>query len=132
MGMYTEMVMAVELKNDTPQQVRDVLGSMTGVEEVEYSTPNHPLFQAARWKWMLNGDSAYFEGDSRSTLTEKYLGYHTLTIRCNIKNYDGELEKFLEWITPYVSSKGFAGYTRYEETEDPTLIYFDETGLVRR
>ena len=31
----------------------------------------------------------------------------------------------LDWLEPYIVTEGFIGYMRYEEWEDPTLIYND-------
>lgn len=38
-----------------------------------------------------------------------------------LKNYDSEIEEFLDWLEPYIGTEGFIGYMRYEEWEDPTL-----------
>ena len=50
---------------------------------------------------------------------------HFLCIRSNVKNYDGEIQHFIDWITPCLDKHpgDFLGFRRYEETEDPTLIY---------
>lgn len=94
--------------------------------------PDHPLFKTDRWGILLRCDSAYFAGDTNSYITRedfdlelKYSPY--LTIRSNLKNYDLEIELFLDWISQYVRypTGECAGYFRCEECSEPTLIYFN-------
>jgi hypothetical protein len=129
MGMYTELVMAIELKNDTPHDVLSIVNYMCeGDEEIinDVEIPDHALFKTSRWDFMLRSDSYYFDGTTNSFLNVDYLypdkpSYY-LNIRCNLKNYDDEIEKFIDWITLYSDTKGFIGYKRYETEEEPTLI----------
>lgn len=130
MGMYTELVMAVELKKDTPNAVIEVLKYMVGDIEDEPSMPKHELFEADRWRFMLRCDSYYFDGVTNSILKSDWVSNsYYLTVRSNLKNYNSEIEKFIDWITPYVnlsysdSNRMFVGYSRYEESDEPTLIY---------
>ena len=125
MGMHTELVMACELKGNVPGEVIETLKYMVGDSEYLATVPVHALFTADRWKSMLRCDSYYFDGDTHSTLRYDDIGKsYILNIRCNLKNYCSEIEKFLDWIIPYSNTNGFVGYTRYEEDENPTLIYF--------
>lgn len=125
--MYTEFHFNVELKKDIPDEVWDVLEYMTGVvvEEPE-RLPEHPLFGDTRWRFMLRCSSAYFPHD---TATSFYTAWADkapfLNVRCNLKNYNDEIELFIHWIAPYVveTSNDFVGFYRYEASEHPTLIY---------
>jgi len=125
--MYTELNCAFALSKNTPQQIVDLLLYMTGQSSTEPATlPPHPLFGDTRWDSMLRGASAYFDGDSHSTVRlDEFSGKHRVTIRCNFKNYDDEIRRFIDWITPHIDSLpgDFIGYTRYEDTELPTLLY---------
>ena len=128
MGMYTELVFACELKKEVPGEVIELLEFMVGKTNIEPMTPNHPLFGNTRWRMMLKSDSYYFDGDTHSTIRfDKISQSHYLTIRCNLKNYDSEIELFLDWIKQYVDLiedyPEFKGYYLYEEAEKPTLIY---------
>ena len=126
MGMYTEFHYNAELKRDIPDDVRQVLEFMVGDREQEPATPEHSLFtEETRWRFMLCGDSYYFDADTYSTLRDDKQGGTYLCIRCNLKNYDGEIEKFCEWLRPYIDKCGgeFLGFSRYEESEQPTLIF---------
>lgn len=53
-----------------------------------------------------------------------------INIRSNLKNYDSEIEKFLDWIVPYIGTNGFIGYTRSEDDDDPTLVYIEDGAVV--
>ena len=126
MGMYTELVLAVEFRSDTPAYVFDMLKIMIddrGVPET-ILLPDHPLFKTDRWAYMLRCDSACFPGESYVKLDESRM-FTELTLRCSLKNYDSEIEWFLDFIKPYLQTNGYLGYMRYEEYDYPTLIYND-------
>ena len=75
---------------------------------------------------MLLCDSYYFKADTHSTLRyDEISETWFLCVRCNVKNYQNEIEKFVDWILPYCDTLpgDFLGFSRYEETEKPTLIY---------
>jgi hypothetical protein len=127
MGMYTELVLGVKLRNCTPDNVIDILKYMLDPERTELNVelPDHPLFKTQRWKYMLVSDSAYFGGHTESSIEEDdgIFTSHTLNVRCNLKNYDSEIELFLHFIEPWIRDDGFIGYTRYEEDVCPELIF---------
>jgi hypothetical protein len=125
--MYTELNCAFSLSTDTPPQILEILLYMTGQSSTEPAElPPHPLFVAARWNGMLTSSSAYFDGDPHSTVRlDEIGGQYRVTIRCNFKNYDDEITKFIDWITSHIDalSGDFIGYSRYEDAEVPTLPY---------
>lgn len=125
MGMYTELHYNAKLIDNAPDNVLAVLQFMVEGGE-EPSTPNHELFSASRWRYMLRCDSCYFDADTRSTLRwdEDTEGWY-LCIRCNLKNYENEIEKFVAWVRPFVDKEpgDFLGFIRYQETEQPTLLF---------
>ncbi len=128
MGTYTELVLAIKIKTTDTTYI-DILNFMINDKEAEIKS-NHPLFSTQRWVSMLQSDSYYFDGTSHSEFFyDKIPHSWFLTVRCNLKNYDGEINKFLDWIKPVSSTFGFVGYTRHEEQESPTLIYFDENQI---
>ena len=128
MGMYKELHFNVELKKDTPDTVTNVLKHMLGGrQEDPYAPPKHEFFKTSRWNWMFNSDSFYFKADTHSTMRYcQTSNAYYLCLRFNVKNYDGEIEKFLDWIMPYVDAfdGDFFGFFRYEESDAPTLIHF--------
>ena len=129
MGMYTELVLGVNLVRDVPKEVIDILEFMISgtFEDPEPITPDHPLFKTDRWRTMLQSDSYYFGGFSNSLISAPRFkdDVYRLSIRSNLKNYDSEIELFLNWLTPYIETRGFIGYMRYEEYDDPWLIYYE-------
>lgn len=130
MGMYTEFHFNVELIENVPQEIIDILNYMLnkGTQE-PLPEPDHPLFKTSRWRRMLRSDSYYFAADTHSTLRYDDIGHsYYLCIRCNLKNYDNIIEKFIDWIMPYLYQypEDFLGFSRYENTEQPTLIYMKE------
>ena len=131
MGMYTELVIAVELKYD--RDMLHILEYLTGKRRImEVSIPEHKFFKCERWERMLTWDSAYFDGITHSEIEEGWEERTIyLTARCNLKDYDHEIENFLDWISPSILTDGFIGYTRYEEFDYPTLIFCDEEGKIR-
>lgn len=131
MGMYTELHFNAELNRDVPESVLAALRYMVGAEDAEPATlPDHPLFKTERWPYMLRCDSYYFPADTHSTLRlDDIAKAWYLCIRSNLKNYDDEIGKFLDWVSPYVfAGTECLGYYRYEETDDPTLIYKSQAG----
>lgn len=126
MGMYTELHFNAQLKRDTPKQVIDTLAYMNWQVQDEPSIlPKHELFGKSRWDFMLRCSSSYFALSPASSVDwDEDSRCYYLHVRCNLKNYNDEIESFLDWIMPYIDSGGEClGYYRYEEENDPTLIY---------
>jgi hypothetical protein len=126
MGMYTEIMFRADLVADVPDDVIDVLRVMTGEISSIAKTPSHPLFEEDRWDILGTGSSAYFPGGFRSRVSLGfYSGQWTVALHGNIKNYGSEIEKFFDWIDPYVdgSEGDFLGYSLYEENDVPTMYF---------
>lgn len=137
MGMYTELNIAVELNLD--ENTRKILEFMVNDEgDIDFTIPDHPLFhlKTGRWRMMLGCDSFYFPHTADSSLINRVVwrdpdsSERILNVRCDLKDYEGEIDMFLDWIYPYAKTRGFIGYTRYEECDNPTLIYFTDSGVV--
>ncbi len=125
MGMYTELHFNAEIIKDAPEEVIEILEYMVNKETTYKTIPNHEFFITERWKSLFSSDSYYFSADTHSTFRYDKIGQcYYLCVRSNIKNYGSEIEKFIDWIMPYVvSSDEFLGFYRYEESREPTLIY---------
>ena len=132
MSMYTEIYVKAVLKEDVNINVIDVLKYMLGMDNIELEDlilPNHSLFTTNNWHYMLRSGSYYhvpyvvslFEYNN---ISENYY----LVVRSDFKNYQGEVEKFFDWISPHVEKDGdktFIGYSLYEEDYEPTLYYVE-------
>jgi len=124
--MYTELHFNSELRSDTPKEVIKVLKFMLKGLGKEPELPNHELFKKGSvWRFMFNTDSYYFDADTHSTLRFDIISdSYYLCLRFNIKNYNSEIENFINWIKPYTNKRNgdFLGFMRYEEDEDPIII----------
>lgn len=132
MGMYTELNIGVKIC-PTPT-VEQKLNYMLG-EDTEDVYIEHPLFtDQTRWESMLLSDSYYFDyrSDSKLFIDNLYPDepMYFLNVLCNLKNYNEGIEKFMDWLCPYIETKGFLGYKRYEEDKNPTLIYKENGKIV--
>lgn len=124
MGMYTEIVISTRIKN-IPEVV-EVLKYMAGITETQPKLPDHPLFKTPRWTCLFKMSSYYFT--PRATVLFEWDdigGYWCLISRSDLKNYDQEIEQFFDWIKSFVDHAygEMIGYSRYEETREPTIWY---------
>lgn len=129
MGMYTELHFNSELKKEIPASILNVLAFMVGIHEDEpKELPKHKLFNTTHWQYMLRTNSYSFDADTISTLKyDDISDSWYLCIRTNFKNYDSKIEHFIDWVMPYLNkyvTGEFLGFYRYEEDEQPTLIYY--------
>ena len=128
MGMYTEIYVNVDLKKETPDDIIKVLKAMCGMlpdQECSEVLVDYP----DRWVCLFSNMSYYTPCTSCRFLNfDKISNEWSLLGKGDIKNYEGEIEKFFEWIMPYVDGYpgDFIGYSRYEEDQKPTLIFLPE------
>lgn len=132
MGMYTEYHLRFELVNNP--NVREFFQSWLtwdvggyGIEVPDTEEFKHEFFQCERWMWLPYSSSFYFpQGGKSGSYTPWGIDDHfDVTLTGSIKNYDFEIEKFIDWVKPYVYGHGFMGYHLYEEDTEPTLVYKD-------
>lgn len=134
MGMYTEMVAAFDLPKASEKDIKIIKYMLDeGEKPLEVFDEDHPLFHTDRWDCMLRCGSYSFYGKPCHVFEyDNIRKSHALTVRFNLKNYCDEIRKFLDWVYPKAEHSGFVGYYRYEEYEDPTLIYFTDKGIEYR
>ena len=120
MGMYTELVLKAEVKRDLPQDVEAVLQHLFNGNDAPDVLPSHPFFECDRWGHVGTCSSYYHIPFAMSNYSEGYI-----FSRSDLKNYGGEIEKFIDWLTPYLNEfKGYCiGWTWYEEADKPTLLF---------
>jgi hypothetical protein len=127
MGMYTELFMTAELRQDASQIVKDVvlfLFGDTATAVMPKELPDHAFFACHRWDCIGSMGSYYFTPFALSKAIDDGIGNAVyFTTRSDLKNYDDEIGLFIDFIKPYLATQGFIGYYRYEENEHPTLIY---------
>lgn len=128
MGMYTELVMSCRIKDDPT--IINILKYMIGEEIDKPILPAHSLFKTDRWNFMLQCSSYYFVPDVVHLLKYDEIGkYWSFINRSDFKNYDDEINKFIDWITPNLEDTfgTMIGYSRYEEDKEPIIYYSKET-----
>lgn len=127
MGVYTELIFQGEVKFDIPKQIQELFDYFFGDSEELYlyidkrdKLPDHCFFDCPRWRHIGHMSSYYF-----TPFPLRYMqGKKFVFLRCDLKNYDNEIELFLDWIRPYMVD--FYGWHWYEEDEQPT--FFVERG----
>lgn len=125
MGMYTELIFGASLLEDTPKEVIETLEYMLDNDKPK---PESFLFSEGRHSWMFQSGSYYFGVNKavNKMWFDDISKTHHISIRCNFKNYENEIETFLEWIKPYIESgsgaKEIYAFVIYEEAELP-IIY---------
>jgi hypothetical protein len=133
MGMYSELILGVELHPNTPENVINILkflcredGYFPLPENVTY--PDHPFFRTVSYESIFSYMRNSFDSTPGSTfIFEDYSKSFILIVRAHLPNYQLEYEYFLDWLAPYCQTGTdfieFIGYLRYEDDYNPTLIY---------
>jgi len=128
MGMYTELIFGASLKKSTPENIihdiqqivdwRDEkIDEMTLKTDISENTLQR-VFCSSSFYFGVHTSLVYFRNED---------GEKILSIRTNCKNYNGEIQEFLEWIEPYVEygsgTKDMYAIVTYEEDSEPTIYY---------
>lgn len=125
MGDYTLLHLELQLKADIPAGVRQLLTAMVAGEGDQCPKeliPVHPLFTTdSRWSWMMRCSSAYFDESTTCSLAG-----NQLLVQFNVKNYNGEIENFVDWIMPYVDAVDGQqlGYSRFNGYDQRNRLLF--------
>lgn len=126
MGMYTELYISFGIKKDTPNDVVEVLRALFDHKWQSNlpHLPNHEFFECPRWRMIGSCSSFYFVPFATSAMHVEYDGRVFITSRSDLKNYDNEIQKFINWVTPYIDAfiGEHIGHMRYEEDDEPTIL----------
>ena len=126
MGMYTELIFGADLKKSTPKNVIEALKYMIG--DTEEKPKDFPLPEG-RCECLFRSSSYYFGvNKSVSKMWKDNIGENwVLSTRSNIKNYNCEIEAFLEWIKPYIDGgsgcRDMYAIVTYEEADSLDIYY---------
>jgi len=122
MGMYTELVLKIDIKRNLPDQVYKVLEYLFTESDIpsELDIPEHEFFKCTRWKDIGSSNSYY-----HIPKTFNYYDREYLFSRSDLKNYEDEIDKFIDWINPYINccEGKCIGWHWYEGSDSPTLIF---------
>lgn len=119
MGYYTELKFSVQLNKDAPLDVLEKLANSTMLEELwegdvpgimyVIDIPNipieHEFGRTHRWTQIFHG--------AKFNKVRK-----TLKIECDIKAYENDYEKLVDWLKPYIVS----GKAKYKGEDMDTWI----------
>lgn len=121
MGDFTELVLKVEVKRDTPEDVRRILDFLFNRKSNDPPTnlPKHPFFSNVRWRQIGVGASYYQVPWSSSKCSEGYI-----FSRSDLKDYENTIDEFLHWVKDYIEpAVGVCYGWKCSEYQDyPTLI----------
>lgn len=108
MGMYTDYALkfSIQKENKDFDLIMSVMDHMMGSKKVLVRTPDHPLFKTLRWDMMANSGRSFKKED-------KHFGDVDFMLIGDFKNYEDEIAKFIDWITPHLCDD-LTGYSHYE------------------
>jgi hypothetical protein len=122
MGMYTELDLKVAIENEPI--VVDILKDLSNGSITVKNRLDHPFFKTDRCNMIGRCGSYYFDGQPYIQFRyDKIAKCWFLTTCFNLKNYNQEIEKFLDWLCPFILTEGYIGTYWYEEQEEPMNIY---------
>lgn len=130
MGMYTEFLFQGETKPDLPKDIEVLINYFFNENSAfrfyvptSKNLPDHPFFKCDRWMLIGHMSSYYFSPFALRQI-QKHVredgGLHVFLL-CSIKNYDNEIEQFMNWLDPYMHF--YWNHIWYEENEKP--IFFN-------
>ena len=105
MGMYTELILGIEFSKDTPEYIIEAFDYIINKHyDGEISEDARQFIDEYSVSLMLQGCSYYFAVNKPNYAfwQDKFDEAWHLSSRANLKN-GGRIEKFLTFITPYVS-----------------------------
>ena len=124
MGMYTELLLKCGIVPNLNTNVKDVLEFLFNRGKEPNTLPKHEFFTLSRWTLIGRCSSCY-----HIPSPVNYYNENVLFSRSDIKNYEDEIDLFLDWVNPYIDEldEKCIGWIWYEENDSPELIYKQET-----
>lgn len=121
MGMYTQLFFNASFKNDVSAVDKRALEYLFDGADKPAELPEHKFFSMDRAHYMFH--SPAYTGAAVTVKLSDF--YNHVTAHIEVKNYEGEIEAFLEWARPLLDEeKGRCiGWKWYEEGDHPILIY---------
>ena len=127
MGMYTELILGIEFKEDTPEYIIEAIDCLINKSDKGIISDEAQNFiDEYTLALLLHGCSYYFAVNRPNCAfweDESDKHWH-LSSRANLKN-GGRIEKFLNFIKDYVEGGagplGVFAYVHYEQSEFPTI-----------
>lgn len=131
MGMYTELILGAKLSHDTPRVCIEALDWVINQEKSSDDEPSSKDVKRFIDQYSLRSlfwCSSYYFGVSRANSAfwrDPIDHCYHISTRSNTKNYEGNIDKFLKYLEPYIE-KGSGGSDIYafkihEEDAVPTI-----------
>ena len=119
MGMYTELVLKAEYRDKCPPEIRPIFEFLFNKGPYPKELPDDVFFKTSRWEQIGRSCSYYHIPWIDSGIENSYL-----FCRCDLKNYNQEIIKFMKWAKQYIRPVigEVYGWIWYEEDETPTLL----------
>jgi hypothetical protein len=159
MGYYTQLYINIDVIGDIPEDVKYALyaifDSKTRIERynnnpyvkltegykeaekiVDPKLPNHSFFKTSRWDSIASCTSYYHGGTPVSKIVYDDISKeYKITSSANFKNYENEIDKFFDWMSPYIAREGFIGSFIPESyglsgVLAPTLVFLNHLSIV--
>jgi len=130
MGMYTRFTFWAEVRPDCEAlPILQHLANPFPATEPPEEWPSHEFFESPRFDSLMVCSSYYHQTSGSQFAYDDIAKAWMLNIDSSLKNYDGEIEKFLAWFAPFDSGHAeFRGFYLYEEDDYPTLIHRTKAG----
>ena len=127
--MYTELILGCSLSKDTPKILINSLDYVINHPEDDFPSEEIKNFVIDYDLMYLCHSASYYFGVSTPVCMMKYDEISKewiVSIRSNIKNYEDQIERFLNYIFDYIShGSGYEyniyAYVQYEEDALPTI-----------
>lgn len=118
MGSYTTLVCKIKLRKDTPDEIINFLKKVIINHSDDIPTDNyfyHEFFKCERWNDLFTSLnwSDDIQGGKFYVEKENWVIY----LQTEFKNYDNEIDKFIDWIKPYVLGRKKKQYISWKEDE---------------
>lgn len=85
--------------------------------------PAHPFFETEGWRYICTMAGSNFKDEPQQAFVRIGDQWHLLFV-ANLKNHNGEIEKFFDWLNPYIDALAgdIIGYYRIEEHDVETPV----------
>ena len=135
MGTYTELHLNLKLRKDIPVEIKYLFEKVVNNRDLEVNglfssqdvfapNINHQFFKCDRWYMLFLGNNFYEEVGISKFIEDIY--YYSLIINSEFKNYDNEINEFINFITPYTigrKKKQYVGWSLREDCDKRENIY---------
>lgn len=125
MGMYTELTLGCRLSEKTPKVCLDALDFCINKRGNLYPKLEE-FIDRYDLEYIVNSSSVYFGFNQPVHVFEPtFCDEYILFVRGSCKNYDGQIEKFLDYLKPHIvkgsGSDNIYATVIYETAKDLTI-----------